>query len=490
MRERLSSLALPLAGLAYFALAALIPPVEDELYYWNWAQRLQPSYYDHPPMVAYLIRLSTSVFGDTVFAIRFFSCVCMIVTVAVIAKLTRDRRVLWLILATPLFSLGGILITPDAPLLCFWACYALWLVTVLKRLDDRANDSNAPSVGWLWPAGGVLLGLGILSKYTMGTAVPCAFLAFAWEWRRWRNWLPGYVLHIAVAVAVTSPILVYNVPRGFEPLLFQYSHATSPEPVTLLQFLGFVGCQILLVGTMPLIALPLILKRRAELLADPKLRACFCLFVFPFTLFLVQAARHHAEANWPIVSYVCVWPLAVYLAQRWRNPKWAHKCLRWSFGVPVGCTILLTLHLIHPFPLPAGKDRVTRLAAVYDASRTIGAFLRSHDDGTPVFVPNYQWTSYLRYQGVRAFQIPDCGRGSHFTTTPVAIDSTPSVILFSDGYIPYEHLRAFKHCDVVGTFPLNVRGVEVAKYYLLRLSKEPPTDQARVEVSARRVSRR
>lgn len=36
----------------------------DEAYYWLWSRALAASYYDHPPMIAYLIRLGTSLFGD------------------------------------------------------------------------------------------------------------------------------------------------------------------------------------------------------------------------------------------------------------------------------------------------------------------------------------------------------------------------------------------------------------------------------------------
>ena len=63
-------------ALAYVALASLLPPVEDELYYWSWSRHLQASYYDHPPMVAVLIRLSTALFGDTTFGLRAGACAC------------------------------------------------------------------------------------------------------------------------------------------------------------------------------------------------------------------------------------------------------------------------------------------------------------------------------------------------------------------------------------------------------------------------------
>lgn len=34
-----------------------LPFYPDEAYYWLWSRHLDFSYYDHPPMVAYLIRL-------------------------------------------------------------------------------------------------------------------------------------------------------------------------------------------------------------------------------------------------------------------------------------------------------------------------------------------------------------------------------------------------------------------------------------------------
>ena len=45
----------------YLILAALLPAADDEVYYWAWARPLQFSYYDHPPLTAYMIRLSTDV---------------------------------------------------------------------------------------------------------------------------------------------------------------------------------------------------------------------------------------------------------------------------------------------------------------------------------------------------------------------------------------------------------------------------------------------
>src|SRR5215210_6951949 len=43
----------------------------DEAYYWTWSKENVVSFLDHPPLIAWLIRLSTALFGDTNFGVRF-----------------------------------------------------------------------------------------------------------------------------------------------------------------------------------------------------------------------------------------------------------------------------------------------------------------------------------------------------------------------------------------------------------------------------------
>src|SRR5262245_63835401 len=54
------------AGMAGFA-----PLAFDEAYYWLWSKHLAAGYLDHPPMIAWIIRASILIFGDTAFGIRF-----------------------------------------------------------------------------------------------------------------------------------------------------------------------------------------------------------------------------------------------------------------------------------------------------------------------------------------------------------------------------------------------------------------------------------
>src|SRR5207253_7639997 len=53
--------------------AAWTPLTFDEAYYWMWSKHLAPGYYDHPPMVALVIRLGTMIAGDTELGVRLVS---------------------------------------------------------------------------------------------------------------------------------------------------------------------------------------------------------------------------------------------------------------------------------------------------------------------------------------------------------------------------------------------------------------------------------
>lgn len=137
--------------------------IPDETYYWLWSRVPSWGYYDHPPMIAWWIWLSTYLFGPTPLAIRLLPVLSvLVVSVAVYGtsrELLLERRyvshlVLWL---NAMFLIGGgaIFATPDAPSIMFWAL-AIWL---LARI--RARSESYP-----WIIFGLVAGLGCVSKYT------------------------------------------------------------------------------------------------------------------------------------------------------------------------------------------------------------------------------------------------------------------------------------------------------------------------------------
>ena len=52
-------------------VAGFTPLSYDEAYYWLWSKHLASGYYDHPPLIAFVIRAGTALFGDTSWGVRF-----------------------------------------------------------------------------------------------------------------------------------------------------------------------------------------------------------------------------------------------------------------------------------------------------------------------------------------------------------------------------------------------------------------------------------
>ena len=295
------------AFLAYCLFASFVPPFDDEFYYWCWSESLQLSYYDHPPMTAYLIRASTAVFGSSLVALRLPACVASAFVLGVILALSKPKSIAPWLLVTPPFCFGAVLITPDTPLILFWAAYLAWLVCVHERFNTNTPDGGIPLHWWL--VGGLILGCGVLGKYTTGLAVPAGCLSFLLAGRI-RAWIAGYVLHGLVAFLVASPILIHNIRHDFVPILYQWKHSMGTTDPNLKRFGEFVGIQIVLAGTMPFVLLPWVLANARRFAADPRLRVCLCLYGFPILFFLYKATRGPLEGNWALVSYIAFWPLA------------------------------------------------------------------------------------------------------------------------------------------------------------------------------------
>src|ERR1700743_884959 len=76
-----------LLRLIYDGRVELFP---EESYYWNYAQHLDIGYLDHPPMVAWLIKLGTLIFGDTEFGVRIGGILCTAVAAVFSYRLTRN----------------------------------------------------------------------------------------------------------------------------------------------------------------------------------------------------------------------------------------------------------------------------------------------------------------------------------------------------------------------------------------------------------------
>jgi Dolichyl-phosphate-mannose-protein mannosyltransferase len=465
------SIGLLLLLVFHWVLASVLPPTEDELYYWTWAQKLQLSYYDHPPMIALLIRISTAIFGQNLFGIRFFATLVHWIVFTALATLTPGKKVLGWVLLTPITLYGIVLMTPDVPFLLFWTLYLLWLVSLNRSYaqwsEDPVSRVYRPSpIHWeVWLLGGVLLGLGLLSKYSMVLAIPCSLLILVTKYRI-RSWFKGYLAHLMVAGTLTIPIFVFNSHHHFAPLLFQWNHSLVAGSGV---FKEFLGGQVLLVGALPLLMLGWVLVRRSDICSIPAFHVCFYCFVFPFLFCLLQAAKAHVEANWALMSYIAFWPLAQFLLNQNSIQLLEILFLGLGFLPPLLVSLAVAVHLVYPLKWVAPeKDRLAKYREMYHLYQEVVRDLENNGREEILFLPTYQMTAYFRFLGKNAEQLSPLGRESNFTLEPKNPCQFRSVLVVSEVPEPnYEQLKCFTGHQLLKEYPLEIRKKVTSRMYLI-----------------------
>src|SRR4051812_10901368 len=136
----------------------------DEAQYWDWSRQLDLSYYSKGPLVAYIIRASCAIFGETMPAVRFPALLLgvgtSLFTYFLTARLFLSERIaLGAVLLThivPMFVAGSILMTIDPP---FFFCWAAATVFAAIAIFKEKN--------WAWGVVGIFVGIGFLAKYAM-----------------------------------------------------------------------------------------------------------------------------------------------------------------------------------------------------------------------------------------------------------------------------------------------------------------------------------
>lgn len=297
-------------------LSVIASPLElyaDEAQYWRWGTTLDWGYYSKPPMVAWVIHASTSLFGTSEWTIRFFAPILHTIAATILFMLARrmfgSRAALITVAAyllMPGIILSSTIISTDGVLFPFW-CLALYLLWRLRE-DD---------LGWAGAALlGAAIGIGFLSKYAMlyfgiGMALTCAMDA---PTRKAVLSLKGAGV-VATALLVLSPHLVWNAANDFATVGHTVDNANlGGELFNLENLPKYIGDQMGVFGPVSFLALVaglLFVRPKPDLAAigdhahatatKENWLACFIVPVLVIIMF--QAVLSRAHANWAATAY-------------------------------------------------------------------------------------------------------------------------------------------------------------------------------------------
>ena len=422
----------------------LLPTTElaaDEAYYWDWSRHLALGYYDQGPLIAYLIRFTTTIAGTSEFGVRLgvwaVSCGTLLCAYALTRRFSSARAgflaVLFLAL-TPLFTAGSQIATYDPPLVFFWALSLLALERALFATDTGEQNRA-------WIAVGLWMGLGLLSKHTMLLFAPCAllFLALSPPHRRWLCRPQPYAA-FCLTLLLYSGVLYWNATHSW----WTFGHlgylVGKDGGTPLRRFGDLVGSQAVLLGPGLLIGCVWALGAAARIRrmtvqgsdfvpdnrppfpaasaalqndARSPLSPTACLFLCCFGLpvlafFCLMTLKAKVQANWAPCGWITpTIMLAISLAHKLEAPDRAGRRARFQMIAIATTSGALTLLLLLPslrfkagIRQKPGDDLGNRMYGGRQMGREAGAILAEmQKEGRPVFLAgnDYQTCALLAF---------------------------------------------------------------------------------------------
>lgn len=183
----------------------------DELLHLALANHMDWGYKEVPPFIAFLAKITHVVLGDSLFASRIFSTLFAALIVWLTGKITVEfggkRFAIALacsaMVFSPSFAGSGYLFQPvvfDQ----FWWVLTVWL------LVRYINNNSSPKYLYFI---GMAIGVGLLTKYTMGFFAGCLIISLLFTKQRRLLWNK----HMAGAAGVALLLFLPN-------LLWQYHH--------------------------------------------------------------------------------------------------------------------------------------------------------------------------------------------------------------------------------------------------------------------------
>ncbi|MCX6912877.1 MAG: glycosyltransferase family 39 protein [Verrucomicrobia bacterium] len=402
--------ALLVARLAYIG-SAIIELSRDEAYQWLWSKHLALSYYSKPPLIAYTQFLGTFLWGDTAFGVRFFSpvigAVLGLLVLRFFAREVNARAGFFLLLiitATPLTSVGAVLMTVDPLSVLFW--------TAAMLAGWRAVQANGTARQWLWV--GLWMGLGFLSKYTALFQLLCWAVFFVlWPAARKHLRRPGPYLAVLVNLVCALPVLIWNSQQQWVTVSAVAANAglESAWKPTLRYLFEFIGAEAGLLNPIFFVATvwaAIAFWRRGRY--DPRLVYLFSMGAPLFLSYLLYSLRSRILPNWIAPSVLPLFCLMViYWDTRWRLG--ATRIKPWLIsGLVLGLVAVFLCHdtnLITKLTgarLPVNQDPLHRVRGWSGVARAAGEARQVLlAEGKPVFIIGDHYSMV----GEIAFYLPE-----------------------------------------------------------------------------------
>ncbi len=349
-------------------LASPLNLYADEAQYWRWGQDLAWGYYSKPPMIAWVIHLTTALFGTSEPAVRIAAPVLHTVAAAFLFLLGRAiygvragffAALLYALM--PAVSLSSAVISTDGVLMPFFAAglYLLW-----RLRTGKGGLASAAALG-------LAIGGGVLAKYAMLYFVIGVGLAVLADPPTRRAMLSAKGAAAAgLAILIIAPHFAWNAANDFATVSHTVDNANLSGDLFNPENAGeFFTDQLGVFGPVSFLLLLAATASAARRAGGPQPETRWLLlFILPVLAFiLVQAVVSRAHANWAATAYPAASVLlAGWLARQLQRPAWLWA----AAAVNLLIALLLTATALLPASLTSalGADNALKRTRGWDAA--------------------------------------------------------------------------------------------------------------------------
>lgn len=309
---------------------AFLPLHGDEAYYWMWSHHLQTGYYDHPPMIAYMIYL-TNFISESEWGIRLVNVFSLSISALYIFKLAQEMfnsrialKAVIIFSSVILVHAGYIITTPDSPLVLF---YSVTLYYSYKAIFYGKTKDYALT--------GIMLGLMMLSKYT---AILFVFMLLIFIVLKRRDILLNKKFYLAIILAflVVLPMLYWNYENDWISFAFQLDHGSTENfEIYPHLFFEFFGGQFGIFSPVFTAVLFYFLAKDKLYFKDNKLFFLSLSVVVVLLFFFYKSFYTRMELNYSAPAYIGGAILTAYIFDHYKLVK--------TFKIGLAIALILTI---------------------------------------------------------------------------------------------------------------------------------------------------
>jgi hypothetical protein len=411
---------------------------DDEAYYWVYSIFPAWGYFDHPPVVAMLIKAGYAVFHNEL-GVRLLPLIFSTAAVYLVDSLIEKKNYLLfysICASLAIIQVAGIMAVPDTPLMFFIAAF-FWLY---RRFIINMNFTNTLLLG-------ICIALMLYTKYHGVLVVLFTALSNLKLFKHYQSYLA-----VIIALLLFTPHLYWQYANGYPSVQFHLLERYVAD-YNILFTVEFILGQILIAG--PLIGWLLLAAATLHKPASLVEKAMKYSFVGFYLFFLLSTTKGRAEANWTIPAFISLMVLShQYLLTHHKARKWLYYSVPFSLLLVFSARVLM----IADTPLAA----LFRRTEFFQNRIWVNEVKQRAGDRPVVFLDSYQKPSkYWFYSGDTAMALNAVYyRRNNYNFWPIE-DSLQGKEIYAVG--PYDpHL-------LHDTFPsprlLNLGSATISNYY-------------------------